>query len=264
MIKADKYLKETISEILENGQWDKITRIGEIKIMNCGEVCEIIDYCNSEDITVRFKGSDNLLINKTYHNFKKGSIKNPYSKKIYNEGYVGYGKYSWNNNINEYRKWHGILDRCYNKSYQEKYPTYKGCSVDEIWKCFQVFAKWFKNTWKPHMEGWHLDKDILFKGNKIYSPETCCFVPQEINLLFVKNNNGRGKYPIGVRKTKACNFTARLNKKHLGTFDTEEEAFQAYKIAKEEYIKEVADRWKDQIEPRVYQALYNYQVEITD
>jgi hypothetical protein len=71
-------------------------------------------------------------------------------------------------------------------------------------------------------------------------------------------------YPISVRKTKSQRFTSRLNSKHLGTFDTPEEAFQAYKVAKEEYIKEVADKWKDKITEKVYQALYNYKVEITD
>ena len=114
------------------------------------------------------------------------------------------------------------------------------------------------------MEGWHLDKDIICKECKIYSPETCAFVPADVNSLFIKNDIKRGIYPISVRKTKSQRFTSRLNGKHLGTFDTPEEAFQAYKTAKEEYIKEVANKWKDLISDQVYQAMYNYQVEITD
>ena len=117
------------------------------------------------------------------------------------------------------------------------------------------------------MQGWELDKDILFKGNKIYSPETCCFIPREINQIFPKRDLKRGEYPIGVTR-KRGKFSAQLStkdfNKNLGVFNTPEEAFQAYKSAKESYIKEVADKWKDQIEPRVYQAMYNYQVEITD
>ena len=118
------------------------------------------------------------------------------------------------------------------------------------------------------MNGWELDKDILIKGNKIYSPETCAFVPAEINGIFTKTNSKRGVYPIGVSLHKEGRFQAKVlkNKKqaYIGLFDTPEEAFQAYKKAKEEYIKEVADKWKDKIDPRVYEAMYNYQVEITD
>ena len=117
------------------------------------------------------------------------------------------------------------------------------------------------------MQGWHLDKDILIKGNKIYSPETCCFVPQEVNILFIKNSKRREGLPIGVYKQKNS-FVAHLSKGkeqiYLGSFSTIEECFQAYKIAKEEYIKEMADKWKPLIHLKVYEAMYNYKVEITD
>ena len=157
-----------------------------------------------------------------------------------------------------------MLERCYSEKYQEKYPTYKNCTLDEKWYNFQIFAKWFENN---YILGHQLDKDILIKGNKIYSPETCCFVPQEINKLFTKSEKARGSLPIGVRKcNKRYKAIVKLNGKqrHLGTFDTPEEAFNAYKIAKELHIKEVADRWKGQISDRTYYAMYNYQVEITD
>ena len=118
------------------------------------------------------------------------------------------------------------------------------------------------------MEGWCLDKDILVKGNKVYSPETCCFVPNEINILFTKGNSCRGALPIGVRKRKNGKYLTQITKNskniHIGIFNTPEEAFQAYKVAKEDYIKKMADKWRDKISNRAYQALYNYQVEITD
>ena len=110
-----------------------------------------------------------------------------------------------------------------------------------------------------------LDKDILIKENKVYSEDTCCFVPQEINALFVKRDKLRGEYPIGVSFHKSRGMLrATLNNKHLGYFNTVEQAFQVYKQAKEDYIKEVANKWKDQIDPRVYDALVSYQVEITN
>ena len=157
-----------------------------------------------------------------------------------------------------------MIFRCH--SDKCKSNSYKDVTVCEEWHNFQTFAKWFEDNWKSHMEGWALEKDILVKGNKIYSPDTCCFVPSEINNLFITNKYKRGDYPIGVRK-KVNGFKARIYKDkeiHLGYFNTPEEAFQAYKVAKEEYIKEIADKWKDKIDPRVYQAMYNYKVEITD
>lgn len=166
----------------------------------------------------------------------------------------------------EYTCWHGMVARCYSSKNQKKCPTYIGVSVCEDWHCFSKFKEWYD---KHYVEGWALDKDILVKGNKVYSPETCCFVPREINNLFTKNNAKRGKYPIGVTYIEKLNkYRVHLNDKkvrrHLGLFDTIEEAFQAYKKAKESYIKEVADKWKDKLDPRVYEALYNYTVEITD
>ena len=50
----------------------------------------------------------------------------------------------------------------------------------------------------------------------------------------------------------------------INSFNLTPRAKKAYKTAKEFYIKEVADKWKDKIDPRAYDALYKYQVEITD
>ena len=51
---------------------------------------------------------------------------------------------------------------------------------------------------------------------------------------------------------------------YFGSHDTPEEAFIAAKKGKEDYIKQKADEWKHLIDPRVYEAMYKYQVEITD
>ena len=169
---------------------------------------------------------------------------------------------------NEYimstRYWHSMLGRCYSSHVHKSQPTYIGCSVHKDWHLFSNFKRWFD---EHYVEGWCLDKDILVKGNKVYSPETCCFVPNEINLIF-SHKKRKVNLPIGVTFNNNGKYVARATisgkETRLGQFDTPEEAFNAYKIAKEEWIKEVADKWKDQLEPRVYEALYNYQVEITD
>ena len=117
------------------------------------------------------------------------------------------------------------------------------------------------------MDGWDLDKDIILKGNRIYSPETCAFVPNELNLLFTKNKARRGDYPIGVfLDSGRFRAVVTMNKvqKYFGSHATPEEAFKASKEAKENYIKEKAEEWKPLIDHRVYNSMYNYQVEITD
>ena len=160
--------------------------------------------------------------------------------------------------------------RCYDTKNIKRYPTYQDVSVCEEWHNYQNFAKWFEENYNPEvMEGWHLDKDIIVKGNKIYSPETCCFVPSDINYLITKANSIRGDYPIGVKFNKKRNkFYAILTKYNkpflVGTYTTAEEAFYAYKEAKEAHIKEVADKWKEQITDKVYKSLINYKIEITD
>lgn len=242
-------------------------REGESYITIQGCKATIIKYHHNENIDIIF---DNGSFRKgiTFASLKRGNVYNFYHPVACDIGYFGEGNYSKSKNYNAYNAWRNMIDRCYNKKFQEKHITYKEVTVCEEWHNFQNFAKWFEDNYNPKtMEGWHLDKDILFPLNKIYSSDTCCFVPQEINVLFVKNNKNRGKYPIGVSKANK-KYVASVTKNNvpikLGRFDTPEEAFQAYKTAKEKYIKEVADKWKDQITEQVYKALINYQIEITD
>lgn len=249
-----------------------IDRIGEKFITKQGYEVEIVEYFNNVNCTIRFNTSEKIVLKKqSYKRIKSGNIKNPYCPIFHSIGYVGEGgfKATTHKKINSfYNIWRNMLSRCYSKKEQLRFPTYKICSVVEEWHNFQNFAQWFYENYNHKvMEGWHLDKDILIKGNKIYSPETCCFVPNEINGLFVKSNSVRGLYPIGVNK-KGNKYQSNVSKnsifEYLGTFDTPEEAFQAYKIVKEDWIKEVADEWRGQITEQTYQALINYKVEITD
>lgn len=200
----------------------------------------------------------------------KTELEEGYIPSVCVYGYKGGGKYLTSikgKHTKVYKTWKGMLERCYSKNTQEKQLVYKDCSVHPDWHNFQNFAEWFEEN---YVESYHLDKDILFKGNKVYSSETCCFVPKEINYLFTKNNKKRGDEPIGVRKFKEGLFTASIRKegrgKHLGYFTTPEEAFQAYKVAKEQHIKKLAVEYYStgKIPLIVYQALYNYQVGIND
>ena len=117
-----------------------------------------------------------------------------------------------------------------------------------------------------------IDKDILNKRNKEYCEKYCIFVPRKINSLFTKRGNARGNCVIGVFYRNDCKkYYARLDalkeESHLGSFNTEDDAFNAYKIAKENYIKQVADEYKSKYSnfpQKLYDALYSYEVERTD
>lgn len=167
-----------------------------------------------------------------------------------------------------YKRWLLMLTRCYSDSFHKKYPTYKGCEVCDEWLKFSNYKMWFD---KNYAKGYQLDKDILVKGNKVYSPDTCCFVPQRINSLFTKPNKSiRKGITLGVHKRGNGNYQANItiNTKGvcLGTYMTENEAINAYKQAKEKFIQEMATKYyKDgRIAEKVYNALMNYKVEITD
>lgn len=246
-------------------------RVGEKFITTEGYEIEIIEYLGWDNCTVRF--NNGLVVKeKGYSSVSCGQVKNLLHPSVYGIGYIGQGEFKsskgGSKHCKAYIKWKSMLQRCYSEEWHKIQPTYKETTVDESWHNFQNFAKWFEENWKPWMDKtWQLDKDILFKGNKLYSTETCCFVPQEINSIFSKSKSKVRALPTGVEKASDMYgaFISKFNiPTYLGTFKTPEEAFQAYKTTKEQHLKEVAERWKDKITEQTYQALINYQVEITD
>ena len=251
-----------------------IDRTGEEKNNNFGSIIKITRYKNKRDIDVYFPEYDWTAENRQYGEFEKGTVRCPYEPRVYNKGYLGEGCYKTkiDNNTkhtDQYTKWKGMLERCYDYKYSLKHPTYIGCEVCKEWLNFQNFAIWYdENYYEIPSETMALDKDILLKRNKVYSPETCIFAPQTINALFIKSDKNRGHLPVGVSKehkkysAQCCN-TSETNRR-IGAYPTPEEAFQAYKEFKEAYIKQVADKYKDHIPDKLYIALYNYEVEYDD
>lgn len=190
-------------------------------------------------------------------------------RKIYGIGIVGKGKYKVSTGYNhehtkQYNVWINMIQRGYDNKFKSANPTYKNCTVCDEWLNFQTFGEWFDNN---YIEGCQLDKDLLVKGNKIYSPETCCFLPKSINVLLINNKKIRGVYPVGVTKQRN-KFSAHISIKgkpnHIGNYDTIEEAYNAYKKAKEKDISERAEEYKDIISNKAYNALLNYKINEND
>ena len=255
----------------------KIDRTGEERLNNFGSKMTIKEYRNKRDIDVCFPEYNWVFKHATYQSFKNGEIKCPYEPRYFGVGYLGEGKYKMSENgknTDKFNVWYNMLMRCYDPKYHERYPTYKGCIVEDYLLNFQHICKWLEeNYYEIPGERMHLDKDILCKRNKIYSRKTCIFVPQRINELFVKHDSARGKNPIGVSDLPSGNYQVhcnnRYNKKiYLGTYNTKEEAFQVYKEYKEKVIKEVINSYEGKIPEPFYSklktAMYNYKVEIDD
>ena len=248
----------------------KIDRIGEERINNFGSKMIIRGYRNNRDIDVYFPEYNWTFKHAEYKTFKDGNIKCPYEPRLYGKGYLGEGKYKAKENgklTDEYNIYHDMLKRCYYPKYQERYPTYKGCKVEDYLLNFQHMGEWIDdNYYEIPGEKMCLDKDILCKGNIMCSRDTCIFVPQKINLLFTKRGNN-------IRLRKSGNYQVNCNNIYgkticLGTYSSKEEAFQVYKQYKEKLIKDVIDSYKGKIpEPhysKLRDAMYNYKVEIDD
>lgn len=167
-----------------------------------------------------------------------------------------------------YLKWHDMLCRCYNAKFHLRQPQYMGCTVCEEWLNYSNFKVWYDKNKIRGME-LDLDKDILFKGNKVYSPETCCFVPHTINTLFINGKKNRGDLPLGVHFDKSKGkYRAEMSfmgeQIKLGTFDTAEAAFARYKEYKEDFIQDLAVQYRDEIPDKVYEAMMGWKIEIND
>lgn len=196
-----------------------------------------------------------------------GAIKNPYHPKIANKGYFGVGEYSNKNNTEIYASWTAMIKRCYSdKDHRWKAYGGRGVYVCEEWHNFQNFARWHEENTYECQEKLTIDKDILIKNNKVYSPNTCILVPERINKLFINTGKENG-LPRGVHK-RYNRYIASMSKGDgcvkLGSYLNLEEAFESYKREKEEYIKEIADLYKDIIPYKLYIAMYNYEIEIND
>lgn len=250
-----------------------MNKVGERYVNKFGSWYTIIEYKNSRNVTIQFDDGT-IVKNRRYDRINKGIAVSPYDKSINNICCIGEGKYKvWEDGKHtlEYGFYHNITTRCFNSNYKDIEKTYQDVTICEEWKNFQNFAKWVENNYyEVKNETMCIDKDILVKGNKIYSPETCIFVPKSINSLFVSGKTTRGDLPIGVALEKSTGkFKALCGNGHnkqiyLGCYNTPEEAFRVYKNYKERVIKQVADEYKPYIPKKLYDAMYRYEVEITD
>jgi hypothetical protein len=201
------------------------------KTSSCGYV-KVVNYMSYNKVAVEF-------INTGYKttvwatSIKRGYIRDPLSPAIHGMCCVGVGTYKVKSKA--YTIWRAMLSRCYSSKSSGKDITYKGCSVAKDWHNFQVFAKWFEDN---YVDGYELDKDLLVVGNKVYSEDTCVFIPRRFNC-FITGKSLNRRLPVGVyyhhNKSKpyeACCSNENGTKEYLGYFNTPEQASLAWKKCK--------------------------------
>lgn len=249
--------------------------VGDVFKTKEGYTAKIIEYIHAKDVLVEFNDSCKTQIRAEVVQLRRGTLSNPNHPKTLGVGFMGIGPYVAKIDgemTKEYTLWFNMLQRstvagraggAVPKSYNDK-------THDTQWCNFQEFAEWcqwqvgFGNT------GWELDKDLLIKRNKVYSPETCVFLPNEINRFLTRGESVRGDCPIGVYHSKRDGYyTAQgsfggSQPERLGRFKTCEEAFFAYKERKEGYAKELAAKYANQLDERAFTALMRFEVDISD
>ena len=252
--------------------------INEERLNKNGCPMRIVEYIDNRNIVVEFQDKYKARVSTSYGNFKRGIVRNPYYPTVYGAGISG-NKYPIivdGEQSKEYSIWRSIIGRCFYKKAKDKQPTYKEVICCDEWLLYDNFYEWLHN--QPNFVKWYnndrwaVDKDIFIKRNKLYSPETCCLVPQNVNCLFLKREAERGEYPIGVRYREGYGFIASCHnpftnkKEELGCYPTPEKAFMVYKVYKEDLIKKVAQIEFDagNITEQCYQAMMEYEVEIDD
>ena len=254
--------------------------LNDISYKDCvGKVCKskssgdfkVLKYNDSKNVEIQFvkTGYETTV---QLGDIRNGKVKDPYVSSVCGVGIVGikYPISEGGAQIKEHTLWNSMLKRCYSDCSKKKRPTYEGCEVSDNFLYYEYFYEWCHKQIGFNNKDWQLDKDLLIKGNKVYSENTCVFIPSEINSLLINCTASRGEHLIGVSWSKTHKaFISQVSKSkgkrwYLGLFKTEIEAFNAYKQAKENFIKEQAEKWKSQIDLRAYEALMNYQVEITD
>lgn len=246
--------------------------VGQVFETSSGGLCEIIDYKNNKNVTVKFLDDHNHIKVVAKSQLISGEILNPYAKTVYGIGCIGVGEYksaSGGKHTTEHSLWTHMFSRCYSLQESCSSASYEDKFINHEWHNFQNFAGWCNSGQQGfNIKGWHLDKDLLVKGNKEYGPETCCFLPSEVNAFMVTRKSLRGDLPLGVSYGTSA-FIARCKntvgiKTYIGSFKTTETAFLAFKQRKEEIAKILAEKYRGLISDLAYNALMQYTVHISD
>jgi hypothetical protein len=260
VLKLNTLMREEHSQLLNPS-----VKVGDSFKNNKGDVFIVKEYIKASKIVVEFQEPVKHCVISSMGNIKRGNVGNKHTPTVCNIGIVGDCILPVKSKA--YTSWVGMLKRVYNVNPNIIAPTYEDCIVSEDWFHLENYNNWFTKQYVQ--DNWELDKDLLVKNNKVYSSETCIFLPREINAFMTDRVNHRGEWPVGVtyharlNKWQAtCNFDSKSN--YLGVFTDPTQAFLVYKEYKEGCAKVLAKRWEGLIDKRGVEALLNFTVSIDD
>ena len=242
-------------------------QVGDKFINNQGCKAIVHEYRDHKNVVLVFQDKHNTKVTTYADSVRTGSFYNPMNPTVFEVGYIGVGshKSSYNGVKNKtYSLWMNMMQRSYSKSVHEIFPTYENCSVDPIWHNFQNFAEWLENN-KYYRPDYQVDKDLIQIGNKVYSPDLCSLIPRELNMLLNTGGSLRNGLPSGIRYSSKHNrYSAGFSKngkwKNIGSYKCLKQAMTAYKIEKENYIRQIAAKYRGLVDERVIDTLEHYEV----
>lgn len=238
---------------------------GEVFENNKGSIFIVDDYINSSCVDIRFNSGYTTRTSR--RNILSGNVKDKLYPSVYGVGFIGVGVSLTKGNPQDkvsraYKKWSGMLKRCYDTHSKNTDRSYIDCYVAEEWHNFQNFYEWYESKVNEYRFDWELDKDLLIKGNKVYSENTCTLLPKLINTTLTKNDACRSREGIGA--TIRASGRYRSSSLKATTFTSKEQAFQEYKNCKEGRLSLLAVEFKSNLEPEAFRCLTNYKVEEGD
>jgi len=160
-----------------------------------------------------------------------------------------------------YRAWTNMLMRVYDEATRYKHPQYLTVTVCPEWQDFTMFNSWFETEQNSGVPGMHLDKDLRKPGSAEYGPDTCAFIPNQINTLLNDCPGRRGDLPAGVTaygKRFRAKISIRGKCEHLGLFATPGQAHSVYCAAKQAHVRSMAVYWQAELHPEIYTRLSTY------
>ncbi len=242
---AINYEKEYVGKELE-------TKVGRVLVLS---------YEGNRYLKVKFLDSYGYSYNVRVDHLDEGATKNPYYPTVFSKGYLGEGQFAravQGKDTKLYVRWHSMLTRVYDKNYLDKFPTYKGAEISNEWHNFQTFAVWAFS--QKNWEQLELDKDLLFRGNKKYSEQTCLFIPKELNkaLDITVNKTSSGYVGVQARESGYQVCLGKYGKRvHVCFTKDLNYAVKMYFKAKADHLVELAHKFKGVMSDMAYEATIN-------
>ena len=157
-------------------------RTGTLHKMNQGGTLIVKEYVHSTKVIVQFVRTG-FTTHAESGNIRKGEVKDLLQPIIYGVGFVGTGHYSYVKDKKPHQTWRNMLRRCHCEKTHLERPTYVDCSTVKEWHNFQTFCEWYYVNHPKDGGEYHLDKDMIVEGNKVYGPDTCSFVSPTDNAV---------------------------------------------------------------------------------